>query len=105
MENTFKVGKPIEVRGRSSNVDALYGPYNSLEEANASIERSRRIIGRTVVIVENGKAVEYWYKEGIEDDNLVLKIPDNTPKLEYVNPEEGSKFTGNVGEPLKEVEV
>lgn len=81
----FNVAQRIDVRDRCSNIDALYGPFNSVAEALAAIPVNRRAIGRTCAIMEDGEAVEYWFKAGIDDDNLVHKIAENIPKLEYTD--------------------
>lgn len=49
-------------------------PYNSIEEANAAIPKAYRHAGLTVLVINSsGKNVEYWYKDGREDANLILK--------------------------------
>lgn len=80
---TFNVAQRIDVRDKCANIDALYGPYESVEEALAAIPYNRRAVGRTVAIMEDGSAVEFWFKAGIEDEDLVHKIAENIPKLEY----------------------
>jgi hypothetical protein len=47
-------------------------PYVSTTEVNTLLQKSVRHIGLTVNI--NGE--EYWYKDGIENENLVLKVPN-----------------------------
>lgn len=84
MEETFNIAQPIYLREQYANLDYLYGPYESVAAANTAIPSERRAIGLTVAIIEDGSAVEYWYKAGVSDENLVLKkAPDELPKLEY----------------------
>ena len=98
---TFNIAQRIDVREKNSNIDALYGPYNTLEEACIAIPVNRRAIGRTVAIIENGGAVEYWWKTGIADENLVLKVMETVPHLEYTEEyPEGTTLHGELGVPL-----
>ena len=62
------------VRGAHSNIDAKYGPYNSIVEALAAIPSSFRKRGLTVGILNEGVVNEYWFKAGITDSDLILKI-------------------------------
>lgn len=79
---TFDIMNRIRVGTQCANVDALYGPYNSREEALEAVTMRRRVIGRTLGIIENGSVVEYWWQSGIEDADLVSKT-NSVPKLEY----------------------
>ena len=47
-------------------------PYTSVSQANTQIASGVRHIGLTV----NINNVEYWYENGILDNDLVIKIPD-----------------------------
>lgn len=53
----------------SGPTDAWYGPYSSIAEANATVIGALRN-QRTVQIVTD----EYWWKNGITDGDLILKI-------------------------------
>lgn len=97
----FNVAQRIDVRDKCANIDALYGPFNSKEEALAAVPVNRRAIGRTVAIIEDGAAVEYWFKGGITDEDLVPKIQENIPKLEYTEDyPKGTILRADVGESL-----
>ena len=97
----FNLSKQIDVRSTCSNIDILYGPYNSIEEANSVVTKARRALGRTVGIVENNSIEEYWYKSGIEDIDLVKKISDEVPMLRYTEDfPEGVSIKKDVGETL-----
>lgn len=84
--NTFNSYDSIKIAKAVSNIDYFYGPYESIEQANSNIPKSYRKQGRTVGIINSQKGIdEYWYKEGIEDNNLVIKtqnvlIPDFNEK-------------------------
>lgn len=56
-----------------SNIDERYGPYNSLNDALLATSGTRNL-GLTVAIIENGIPVEYWFRDGILDNNLVTKL-------------------------------
>lgn len=93
----FNISQPIDVRSRCANIDYLYGPYNSMEEACQAIIQSRRTIGRTVGIVDNGSILEYWWKSGTEDEDLVQKVEQLTLSLHLVGE---SSFIKEEGEPI-----
>ena len=61
----------------SSNIDERYGPHNTIQEALDATAGTREL-GTTVGIVENNSIVEYWFKEGILDEHLVIKIAGYT---------------------------
>ena len=66
LSDSIRVGqqKPLEDKYFNELV-----PYTSINQVNGLILKTVRHIGLTVNI--NGD--EYWYKDGIEDSNLVLK--------------------------------
>ena len=41
---SFKLANRIEIRDKYSNVDQLWGPYESVEQACEAISESRRIL-------------------------------------------------------------
>lgn len=57
----------------SSNVDSMYGPYESIAEALITVVPALRAIGRTVGVIEVDGVKEYWFKEGILDTDLIKK--------------------------------
>lgn len=73
MPNSFDLYNKVRIANPSANVDYYYGTYASVEAACEAVPRSVRMRGRTVGIVINGSVVEYWWKSGIEDANLVEK--------------------------------
>jgi hypothetical protein len=81
---TFNVMNRIRVGEQCANIDAFYGPYNSIEEACTRVTARRRALGRTVGIIENGKVVEYWWDSGTTDQDLVLKVENLTLSLSAV---------------------
>jgi hypothetical protein len=58
-------------------LDSRYGPYLTTSLATEAIKDYQRYKGLTVGIyeggVEGGKIVEYWFKEGVNNEQLVLK--------------------------------
>lgn len=72
---TLNLTRGLEVRGEYSNIDFLYGPYNSKPEACSNININVRKVGLTVGIVEQGSVVEYWWRDATDNDSLILKNP------------------------------
>ena len=70
----FSLANRIEIVNPAANVDATYGPYDSVSVANSSIIEGLRVQGRTVGILSGGTVVEYWWKDGVTDVDLVEKI-------------------------------
>ena len=70
---SFDLTQKIKVVNPTSNIDELYGTYNSVAEALTGVPSVLRMKGRTVGIIENGSVVEYWFKDGIADTDLVVK--------------------------------
>lgn len=56
------------------NLDSKYGPYTSTSAALTALTSTVRAIGLTVGIITNSTIVEYWFKSGITDSDLVQKI-------------------------------
>lgn len=71
---SFKLANRIEIRDKYSNIDQLWGPYESIEEACEAINESRRERGLTVGIISNDNLEEYWWKLGTSDDDLERKV-------------------------------
>lgn len=56
------------------DIDAKYGPYDSLAQALEVLTPELRVIGLTVgVRMSDKKLVEYWFNGGIADENLIVK--------------------------------
>lgn len=75
---SFDLTQKIKIVNPHANNDELYGPYDSIENALIGVNYVLRVQGRTVGIIENGIISEYWFKEGIEDEDLIKKISDST---------------------------
>lgn len=70
---SIKVSDSIRVGQQKPLEDKYFNelvPYTSTSQVNTLLPKADRHIGLTVNI--NGE--EYWYKDGIEDSNLVLKV-------------------------------
>lgn len=72
---SFNITTPVKVVNPSADVDSLYGTYTSVIEACAGVPFSLREKGKTVGVIVNGSAVEYWWKSGTLDYQLVEKHP------------------------------
>ncbi len=71
---TFNIANPIYIVNKSSDVDSRYGPWSSIADANTNVDINIRDIGLTVGVSAVGVGVtEYWYKNGIQNTDLVLK--------------------------------
>lgn len=53
------------------HLDNRVGNYSSVAEANASIPQEFRIQGLEVVVILDGEAVKYYYRDGVEDADLI----------------------------------
>lgn len=75
------------------NIDAKYGPYSSTTEALMALAPNTRAIGLTVGIKTSIGITEYWFKNGISDNNLVVK--GEAPNLSnyYTKKQVDDKFT------------
>ena len=75
------------------NNDAKYGPYSSTTEALMALAPNARAIGLTVGIKTSIGITEYWFKNGISDNNLVVK--GEAPDLSnyYTKKQVDDKFT------------
>jgi len=57
--------------------DSRFGPYANTATALTSIVTANRFQGLVVGITVGGQVVEYWFRDGTADSNLILKV-DNT---------------------------
>lgn len=64
--DNFRVNKP-------DPIDDRLGPFTSTASALSSIELVRRYIGLTVIVDTGSGATEYWFEDGIQNNNLVVK--------------------------------
>lgn len=78
MANSFDLSVNVRNANPSANIDYYYGTYESKAQACALVPRAVRMKGKTVGIIENGSVVEYWWRSGIEDDDLEVKFGINT---------------------------
>lgn len=87
MGEFISILKPIRNISTNSkpNIDDKYGPYNDLNEAKGSINSNERAIGLTIGIITNDGIVEYWWKNGTSDNDLVIKAVDETIIEEVVD--------------------
>lgn len=81
--STFPLVKRIGLTTAASNVDARYGPWLSINDALTSFNAGLRSKGLTVGIYTpnnniNSPVIEYWWKNGVTDNDLILKQPEET---------------------------
>ena len=84
MSSTFNLSNRVFVKSAAANVDYLYGPYSSTAEACAAIPIERRMRGLTVGVQTENDFIEYQWKMGVSDGDLVSKINVEAPALSYV---------------------
>ncbi len=104
--------KQFAVNGVSANVDYLYGPFESIETACSKVPQSIRSAGRTVGILTSSGVVEYWWKNGVTDSDLVEKsqsdgggnLADNLENfIEVIPTSEGNIVIDNKNIPFSKV--
>ena len=78
MANSFDLSVNVRNANPSANIDHYYGTYNSVAAACAGVPKAVRLKGKTVGVIVNGSVVEYWWKSGIEDADLVEKTSGMT---------------------------
>lgn len=69
-----------------ANLDSYYGPYDSVEQALQTlntetvngVKYTKREIGLTVGIQTSEGIVEYWFKNGTSDNDLVVKSSESS---------------------------
>lgn len=64
--------------GVNSSIDAKYGPYPDTITAKDDIGSTLRYLGLTVGIITGGVVTEYWWKNGIGNDDLIPKVLGGT---------------------------
>lgn len=97
MKRTLK--EPYNEYKVRANLDTNYGTYDSVEEVLRVIPLRLRRKGRTVGVIEDGSVVEYWFKSGIEDSDLVVKSEGGGTTGDYIpltGTEEGKPVTGSI---------
>ena len=72
--NEFPLANRIKIKNASPDVDIHYGPWASVSDACANVPVALRAKGKTVGVIESNEVVEYQWKAGIADGDLVLKF-------------------------------
>ena len=80
--SNFTIANKIEIANPHANLDVLYGPYADLLEAKSSVLPVLREKGLTVGVYEDGAVVEYWWKAGTADEDLVVKQSGSTATVD-----------------------
>ena len=97
LSDSIRVGqqKPLEDKYFNELV-----PYTSTTQVNTLLPKAIRHIGLTVNINKE----EYWYKDGIEDANLVLKVP-NIDTFNLKNQEQDDRLENLEGENVAQYDI
>ena len=85
--STFNLLNLIKIVNPHANVDFYYGPYDSILEAKIAVDEAIRAKGKTVGILQGTKVVEYWWRDGITDTDLIEKSSE-IDLSEYVTQEQ-----------------
>jgi hypothetical protein len=70
---TFPLTKKIGIVNPAANLDARYGPWPTLNDALTGFSSAVREVGLTVAVSGIEGTAEYWYKNGITNNDLILK--------------------------------
>ena len=84
-------------------VDAWSGPYKSVEEANRSIVKSIRYPSMIVRIISDNKTFLYWYKDGIEDVDLVQYLFEDIEKINSDLTTKYNELSGDLNDKYNEL--
>ena len=84
-ENTFNLTNRIKMVNAHSDINVYYGPHASLEVALEAVDIKIRGVGLTIGIMEDGKVVEYWWKAGVTNKDLVVKAAGGSGTVQSVN--------------------
>ena len=71
--NTFPLVNKIRITNPAANLDARYGPWPTTLSALSAFDPVLRNVGLTVGIDSGSGVVEYWFKDGVADNNLIVK--------------------------------
>jgi len=82
---TFPLVNKVRITNPAAQLDARYGPWSSRNDALTAFPSVLRDQGLTLGILEGGKVAEYWYREGITDNDLVLKVTDISNVVSYLS--------------------
>lgn len=74
MSGQFDIINRIEIHTPYPNLDKFYGPYTDLQDAVTSVPSVLRQKGLTVAVYEGDGVVEYWWRNGIENSDLIPKL-------------------------------
>lgn len=83
INDNFQLNAPKPLDKKYSKYEnGIYTPYISLNEALQAIASDYRYRGLTVFISTNEGVFEYWFKDGVQDSDLVLKFTSSNPQIQ-----------------------
>ena len=71
--STFNLSQRILNVNKVPNLDVHYGLWTSTTDAVLGVPITFREQGKTVGIIEGGTVTEYWWRDGINDSDLIPK--------------------------------
>jgi hypothetical protein len=94
---TAFVNGGITDTAKKSNLDSKYGPYESVHAAYTALTSPTDyvVVGLTVGIQTNDGIVEYWFQNGTNESDLVLKVPTVDVPVQSVNSKTGNVVLDN----------
>src|SRR5690349_14141522 len=75
-------------------------PYVSIADVNATIPLAYRSLGLTVLIDDGSEALEYWYKDGTANGDLVLKTGEIVT-VANLGPSGAAVYSAKVGSEIQ----
>jgi hypothetical protein len=75
--------------------DSRFGPYADTATALTSVILANRYQGLIVGVITGGQVVEYWFRDGTADVNLILKV-DNTGNTANIVAQSAYAFANTV---------
>jgi hypothetical protein len=92
--DTFPLTKRIGIVNPVANLDARYGPWRTYNDALTAFSPLIREVGLTVGVSGVDGITEYWYKDGILNNDLVIKtVPVNLTEYLQLT---GGTISGNL---------
>lgn len=74
LSNNLQPNVPKSLDNRTGKVvSGVWQPYASVNEANSLINGAYRYKGLTVLVNVGGISTEYWYRDGVADNDLIVK--------------------------------
>lgn len=86
LKSTYDLTKRVRVVNPCPNIDAHYGPYESLDDAKTTLSAVLKpdAIGRTIGVISNNKVIEYWWQPVVDTDGNLTTDDDGNVICDFV---------------------